>query len=55
MTIQEQIMAQRTQQGLKIVIEDAEGNQVTLYPKDQATKARWIAGYARKGMTILEQ
>lgn len=55
MTIQEQIMQQRAAQGLKMVIQLAEGDITTLYPKDQATKDRWIAGYERKGITILEK
>lgn len=54
MTLQEQIIKQRTAQGLKIILQLPEGDIMNIYPKDQATKARWIAGYRAKGMTILE-
>jgi hypothetical protein len=46
-------MARRTAQGLKIRIRTPDG-ETTLYPKDHATKTRWIASARRKGYTVLE-
>ena len=40
-------IAERTRQGLRLVIREADGNESTLYPKDAATKARWVAGFVR--------
>ena len=40
---------------MRIVIERSDGSEMTLYPKDAATKARWIAGYTRKGVKIVSQ
>ena len=53
MTIQEQVMHQRTAMGLKIVIEREQGDTMALYPKDAATKALWIARYKANGIVIL--
>jgi hypothetical protein len=55
MTIQEQIMQARTAAGLVIEIQDTQGRACTLYPKDMATKQRWIAAYRQRGFAILEE
>jgi len=46
-------MAKRTAQGLKLRLLTPDG-ATTLYPKDHATKARWLADAQRKGYTVLE-
>jgi hypothetical protein len=46
-------MAKRTAMGLKIRLLTPDG-ETTLYPKDHATKTKWIAEAQRKGYTILE-
>jgi hypothetical protein len=46
-------MARRTAQGLKIRLLTPDG-ATTLYPKDHATKQRWLAQATAKGYTILE-
>jgi len=46
-------IARRTRQGLKLRILTPDGETV-LYPKDHATKARWLTDARRKGYTILE-
>ncbi len=46
-------IAERTTHNLKIVIL-LDGDACTLYPKDQATKQRWLDGYARKGIPVVE-
>jgi hypothetical protein len=46
-------MARRTAQGLKIRVLTPDG-ETTLYPKDHATKTRWIASARRKGYAVLE-
>jgi hypothetical protein len=48
-------MAERTRQGLKIVIATPEGGTQTVYPKDRPTKARWLLAYRRKGIVIVEE
>ncbi len=44
--IHKAVMARRAALGLKIRVLTPEGEQ-TLYPKDQATKQRWIAAAQR--------
>ena len=51
--IRRMVMARRTGAGLKLVLVTPEGNETTLYPKDQATKARWLASAQAKGMTVV--
>jgi hypothetical protein len=51
--IHKAVMARRAALGLKIRVLTPEGEQ-TLYPKDQATKQRWIAAARRKGCTVQE-
>jgi hypothetical protein len=46
-------MAKRTAQGLKLRLLTPDG-ETTLYPKDHATKAKWVADATRKGYTVLE-
>ena len=46
-------MAKRAAMGLKIRLLTPDG-ETTLYPKDHATKAKWLADAQRKGYTILE-
>jgi len=46
-------MARRTALGLKLRLLTPDG-ETTLYPKDHATKARWLAAARRKGSTVLE-
>lgn len=45
-------IAERQSQGLCLIVQSPEGSVHTLYPKDKATKAQWIAGYTKKGWTI---
>ena len=52
MTMQEQIIQDRTARGLKIVILREDGSEFTCYPKDCATKEQWLATYRAKGITI---
>jgi hypothetical protein len=47
-------IAKRTAQGLKIRMLTPDG-ETTLYPKDHATKAAWLADARKKGYTILER
>lgn len=47
-------IARRTTMGLKLRLLTPDG-ATTLYPKDQATKAAWIAAAQRKGYTVLER
>ena len=47
-------MAKRTAMGLKLRLLTPDG-ETTLYPKDHATKARWLVEAQRKGYTVLEQ
>jgi hypothetical protein len=51
--IRAQAMIRRTTMGLKIRVLTPDG-ATTLYPKDQATKAAWIASAKAKGYTVLE-
>jgi hypothetical protein len=46
-------IAKRTKVGLKIRLLTPDG-ETTLYPKDHATKTRWIADAQRKGYAVLE-
>lgn len=55
MTLQEQIMQARTAAGLVIELQDAQGDTCTLYPKDCATKQRWVAVCRQRGYAILEE
>ena len=52
-TIQDRIMRERAAQGLKIAIRREDGTEFVAYPKDQATKERWLAQYRAKGTAIL--
>ena len=47
-------IARRTTMGLKLRLLTPDG-ETTLYPKDHATKARWLVEAQRKGYTVLEQ
>ena len=47
-------IARRTAMGLKLRLLTPDG-ETTLYPKDHATKAAWLADAQRKGYTVLEQ
>jgi hypothetical protein len=47
-------MAERTAKHLKIVILREDGTLFTSYPKDQATKQRWLDNYTRKGIVVVE-
>lgn len=47
-------MAERKAAGLKITTLQADGELFTCYPKDDATKQRWLNGFARKGATVVE-
>lgn len=47
------VMAKRTKMGLKIRLLTPDG-ETTLYPKDHATKSKWLADARRKGYTVLE-
>ena len=51
--IHQAAMARRTAQGLKLRLLTPDGES-TLYPKDHATKQRWLADAQRKGYTVLE-
>ena len=46
-------MARRTAMGLKLRLLTPDG-ETTLYPKDHATKSKWLADAQRKGYTVLE-
>ena len=46
-------IARRTTMGLKLRVLTPDG-ATTLYPKDHATKARWLADAQRKGYAVLE-
>jgi hypothetical protein len=46
--IRQAAMARRTTMGLKLRLLTPDG-ETTLYPKDHATKARWLADAQRKG------
>lgn len=47
-------MKERTAQGLRIVTLQSDGSLFTCYPKDEATKQRWLDNYALKGVTVVE-
>ena len=47
-------MAKRTAMGLKLRLLTPDG-ATTLYPKDHATKARWLAAAQAKGYAVLER
>ena len=47
-------MAKRTAMGLKLRLLTPDG-ATTLYPKDHATKAAWLADAQRKGYPVLER
>lgn len=51
--IRNMAMAKRTAMGLKIRLRTPDG-EVTMYPKDHATKTTWIAQAKAKGYTVLE-
>jgi hypothetical protein len=51
--IRNKAMAKRTAQGLKLRLLTPDG-ETTLYPKDYATKQRWMAQAKAKGYTVLE-
>jgi hypothetical protein len=44
----------RAKLAITILREDGMGGmeEFTCYPKDQATKARWLAAYTKKGVTV---
>jgi hypothetical protein len=46
-------MPRRTAMGLKLRLLTPDG-ETTLYPKDHATKHKWLAEAQRKGYQILE-
>lgn len=46
-------MAKRTAMGLKIRVLTPDG-ETTLYPKDHATKVKWVAQAKARGYTVLE-
>jgi hypothetical protein len=47
-------MAARTQQGLRLHLRTPDGDTV-LYPKDQATRRRWVTAARRQGYTIVTE
>ncbi len=51
--LRQMAITRRGNAGLKIVLKTPEG-LTTLYPKDTATKDRWVAQATRKGYTVVE-
>ena len=51
--IRNMAMAKRTTMGLKLRLLTPDG-ETTLYPKDHATKAAWIASAKAQGYRVLE-
>ena len=47
-------ITERVAQHLKIIILHEDGTPCAVYPKDQATKQRWLTNYARKGVVVVE-
>ena len=52
--IRKAAMARRTIQGLKIRLLTPD-REMTLYPKDHATKQAWLRDALRKGYAVLER
>lgn len=48
-------IAERTAKNLKVVVLRPDGTLFTAYPKDAATKQRWLDAYARNGAIVVEE